>query len=191
MNNVAREANLIADGEHPGGVDAPRDFQEFFLASWPRLMRSTYAVTRDHQRAEDAVQVAFAQAHARWGRVSRVGDPLAYVRRIAFHQALSQRRLAFRRREVTTAALSDLAMSTEQPNVEARLDLWEAIGRLPARQRAVVVLRYYEDLSERQIAETLGIRPGTVKSQASAALATLRGHLHDTARKTQEEGIHD
>lgn len=155
--------------------------------SWPRLLRATYAVTRDEQRAEDALQGAFAQAFASWSRVSRAEDPLAYVRRMAFNAALAQRRLAFRRRETLRADLPDRSSREAGAGPEIRLDLWDAIGDLPPRQRAVVVLRYFEDLTERQIADTLGVRPGTVKSQASAALLTLRLRLGVGVAITAEE----
>ncbi|WP_345524513.1 SigE family RNA polymerase sigma factor [Nocardioides endophyticus] len=149
------------------------DFASFYAAARPTLLRTTYAVTGDRQLAEDAVQVAFAKAYASWSRVIRADDPTAYVRRIAINAALGHGRRAFFRRETSVDRLPERAVN---PGLDAleRDDVWRAVRALPPRQRAVVVLRYYEDLSERQIAETLGCRPGTVKSQASAALATLR-----------------
>ena len=159
------------------------EYAAFFTASWPRLLRVTYAVTGDRQLAEDALQTAFAQAYAAWGRVSRADDPAAYVRRIAVNAALSQERKAFRRRESVSEALPEASSRRRtDDDVVARDEVWTAVRALPPRQRAVVVLRYYEDLTERQIAEVLGCRPGTVKSQAAAALATLRALLPDTAK---------
>lgn len=151
------------------------DFEQFYAATRPRLLRTTFAVTRDQQRAEDAVQVAFVSAYTSWRRVSRADDPVAYVRRIAIHAALAQRRSpSWRREKASGHALRDEPVADAVDATAQRLDVWQAIGTLPPRQRAVIVLRYYEDLTESQIAAILGIRPGTVKSQAAAALATLR-----------------
>ncbi|WP_341926272.1 SigE family RNA polymerase sigma factor [Nocardioides psychrotolerans] len=167
------------------------DFDEFFAVAWPRLLRTTYGVIGDRQLAEDALQTAFAKAYAAWSRVSRADEPIAYVRTIALHAALAQQRKAAVRRETTVRAMPEpvsaavaVAGSAVEDALLERDEVWAAIATLPPRQRAVVVLRYYEDLSERQIAETLGIRPGTVKSQSSAALATLRRLLGDATRQT-------
>ena len=151
------------------------EFTAFYVASWARLFRTTYAVAGDRQRTEDALQVAFAQAWSRWSRVSAADDPTAYVRRMAINAALSGHRRAWTRRETTVPDVPD------SPAPDAGLlehhATWHAVSALPPRQRAVVVLRYYEGLSEREIADVLGCRPGTVKSQASAALASLRTAL--------------
>jgi RNA polymerase sigma-70 factor (sigma-E family) len=162
------------------------DFAQFYAASWPRLLRTTYAVAGDRQRAEDALQTAFAQAYARWARVSRAQDPLAYVRKMAVNAALAQHRRAFARRE-SGGEPPELPVEGGEDAALARDEVWTAVRRLPPRQRAVVVLRYYEDLSERQIADVLRCRPGTVKSQAAAALATLRARLGEAAPASEEE----
>ncbi len=162
-------------------MSVPPDFASFFAATWPRLLRTTYAVAGDAQLAEDALQSAFAQAYASWSRVSRADNPLAYVRRIAINAALSQRRRAHTRRETATDSLPDRGVPDGVPAALVRDEVWTAIQSLPPRQRAVVVLRYYEDLSEQQIADVLGVRPGTVKSQASAALHTLGARLREPA----------
>lgn len=153
------------------------DFASFYAAARPTLLRTTYAVTGDRQLAEDAVQVAFAQAYAAWARVTRADDPTAYVRRIAINAALGHRRRASFRRETSVDRPPDRPVADPGMDALERDEVWRAVRALPPRQRAVVVLRYYEDLSERQIADALGCRPGTVKSQSSAALATLRGRL--------------
>ena len=153
------------------------DFAELYAAAWPRLIRTTYAVAGDVALAEDALQTAFAQAYKAWARVSRADDPFAYVRRMAVNAAIAQHRKGHAKRE----RLVDLV--PERPVVQPGLDamerdeVWQAVQELAPRQRAVVVLRYYEGLSEREIADALGCRPGTVKSQASAALAHLRDRL--------------
>lgn len=163
--------------QHPEDVSDPApDFSTFYAAAWPRLLRTTYAVAGDRQLAEDAVQAAFASAYAVWPRVRRATDPFAYVRKAAVNAALAQHRKAHRRRETTVESLPEVPVPVGADPADRQAVLG-AVRGLPPRQRAVVVLRYYEDLSEQQIADLLGVRPGTVKSQASAALATLRSEL--------------
>jgi RNA polymerase sigma-70 factor (sigma-E family) len=153
------------------------DFDEFFRATWPRLFRTAYAVAGDAASAEDALQGAYAKAYASWWRVRRTEHPEAYVRRIVVNEILGTRRHGWWQRERPHA-------SPEPPGSVASPELgviehdavWTAVLGLPPRQRAVIVLRYYEDLSEEQIADVLGCTRGTVKSQASAALANLRRH---------------
>lgn len=100
---------------------------------------------------------------------------------MAVNAALGDRRRAFHRRETTVDRLPERATDPGMDALE-RDEVWRAVQALPPRQRAVVVLRYYDDLSEREIADALGCRPGTVKSQASAALSTLRARLDDVDR---------
>jgi RNA polymerase sigma-70 factor (sigma-E family) len=149
-------------------ADDDNTFEAFFRASWPRLFRTAYAIAGDHQYAEDAVQVAMVRVCTRWSRVRRMAAPEAYTRRIVVNECLGRRRLSVARHETPTD-LSGRDVAGPEPT-----ELWNAIRELPPRQRAVVVLRYYEGLSEAEIADALGCRPGTVKSQASAALARLR-----------------
>ncbi|MFN7150364.1 MAG: SigE family RNA polymerase sigma factor [Microthrixaceae bacterium] len=150
------------------------DYAEFYAAVWPRLFRLTYAISGDVGQAEDAVQSALAKAYASWHRMSSTRSPQAYVRRMAVNEVLSVRRRSWWKAE-RSGHVPDVTVSgsTEQEVVD-RAELWERLIALAPRQRAVLVLRYYEDLSEQQIAEVLGCSRGTVKSQASDALATLR-----------------
>ena len=159
-------------------------YDEFYVALWPRLVRTAYAVSGDLGVAEDAVQTAFAKAYRSWRRVSRAHSPEAYVRRRAVNEVLTHHRKAAARRESARAELPEAAAVTEDPAL-TRDEVWRAVLSLPPRQRAVLVLRYYEDLSEQEIAEVLGCRPGTVKSQSSAAIASLRMRL-DTGRRAEE-----
>jgi RNA polymerase sigma-70 factor (sigma-E family) len=154
-------------------VSTGLDFASFYAAARPTLLRTTYAVTGDRQLAEDAVQVAFAQAYAAWWRVTRADDPTAYVRRIAINAALGHGRRAFFRRETSTDRLPD---RPTDPGIDAleRDEVWRAVQALPPRQRAVVVLRYYEQLDDDAIADLVGCSPATVRSHASRALKTLR-----------------
>ncbi len=157
------------------GRSTDAEFADFFAASWPRLFRTTYAITGDRGATEDALQSAYAKAYASWRRVRAADHPEAYVRRMAVNEVLSARRRSWWRAERPHAAPPEPA---PQPSPEAvagdRDEVWRAVSALPPRQRAVIVLRYYEELSEAEIAEVLGCSRGTVKSQASDALANLR-----------------
>jgi RNA polymerase sigma-70 factor (sigma-E family) len=161
------------------------EYDDVYAALWPRLVRTAYAVTRDRGLAEDAVQTAFAKAYRSWRRISRLDAPEAYLRRMVVNEVLNDRRLARRRHEVSRAEPPERTRPEGSDVALAHGEMWDALATLPPRQRAVLVLRYYEDLSEQQIADAMGCRPGTVKSQASAALSSLRSRL-DLATRTGE-----
>ncbi|MGC4111015.1 MAG: SigE family RNA polymerase sigma factor [Nocardioides sp.] len=165
---------------------AALEYDDVYAALWPRLVRTAYAVCGDLGVAEDAVQTAFAKAFRSWRRIARLEAPEAYLRKMAVNEVLNDRRLARHRHEVTRAEPPDTRRSTSAETALGSDELWRAVSTLPPRQRAVLVLRYYEDLSEQQIADALGCRPGTVKSQASAALTALRARLGDTATAGEE-----
>ena len=151
------------------------DFSEFFDAMWPRLFRTALAIVGDRAAAEDALQGAFAKAYASWHRVANADHPEAYVRRMVVNEIIGSRRYGWWRRERPHEHVEPAAATpSPEAGVVERQTLWAAVQQLPLRQRAVIVLRYYEDLSEAQIADALGCSAGTVKSQASAALANLR-----------------
>ncbi|MCX2947072.1 SigE family RNA polymerase sigma factor [Lentzea sp. NEAU-D7] len=156
-------------------LHSPEGFEEFVAVASPRLLRTAFLLTRDAGHAEDLLQTALAKAWRAWHRVD--GDPEPYVRRIIVtsHATWWRRRW---RGEESTGELPERAGESPQDAVGEREWLWQALGRLPRRQRAVLVLRFYEDLSEAQVAGLLGCSVGTVKSQASKALAKLR--LDDT-----------
>jgi len=154
--------------------DRDVEFAEFFGATWPRLFRTTYAVAGDRVLAEDALQTAFAKAYTSWHRVQAAQHPEAYVRRMAVNEVLGVLRRPWFRAERSTAVPEPAPLPSAESRTVDRDTVWRAVSSLPPRQRAVVVLRYYEDLSEAEIAEVLGCSRGTVKSTASAALANLR-----------------
>jgi RNA polymerase sigma-70 factor (sigma-E family) len=157
-----------------------QEFAELFRASWPRLYRLAYAVSGDRAAAEDDLQNAFAKVYAQWGRVHRADNPEAYVRRIVLNEVLGGRRNGFLKRERPHGDVEPPgSVASPEAGVVVRDAIWAAVRSLPPRQRAVVVLRYYEDLSEAEIAEALGCSRGTVKSQAASALATLRRAVGD------------
>ncbi|MFH8498292.1 SigE family RNA polymerase sigma factor [Streptomyces coeruleorubidus] len=151
-------------------------FQDFVRARWSRLVRTAYLLTGDVHHAEDLTQTALAKAYRSWRRIARTDNPEAYVRRML----VSCNSDRFRKRRVTealTAAPPERAGGDEAVGrVEERGSLLAGLALLPAKQRAVVVLRYWEDLSEAEVAEVLGCSPGTVKSQASKGLAKLRAY---------------
>jgi RNA polymerase sigma-70 factor (sigma-E family) len=151
---------------------ADEEFGEFMRGRWPAMVRLAYALTGDLGHAEDVAQSAFARAYASWGRVVRAGDPDAYVRRIV----INENRKRFRGHRVPEDLPGNLPepVGGADPGPEERQALLDALGRLGPRQRAVIVLRYLLDMSEAETAAALNCSVGTVKSQASRALATLR-----------------
>lgn len=156
-------------------VQGSRDFDDFFRAAWPRLYRTAFAIAGDASSAEDALQGAFARAYASWSRVREATHPEAYVRKMVVNEILGTRRRGWFQRERPQGDPPEGAAGTSpEAGIVDRDAMWSAVLALPVRQRAVIVLRYYEDLSEQQIAEVLGCSRGTVKSQASAALVNLR-----------------
>lgn len=170
------------------GRDA--EFEQYMLARQPSLLRTAYLLTGDRHAAEDLVQTALAKLYLSWDRVQRRELVDGYVRRILVNEHNSLWRRAWRRREFTTDSVPDTVGVTDQHDLGVRDALWEFVQTLPRKQRAVVVLRYYEDLPEAEVAEILGISVGTVKSQASRALAALRGRVHtrpELARDPEEE----
>ncbi|MEU6641388.1 SigE family RNA polymerase sigma factor [Saccharomonospora sp. NPDC046836] len=151
------------------------DFAEFVEVNLPRLLRYGHALTGNPHDAADLVQTVLEKIGSRWPQVLRkTGDPLAYVRRSMANAHISRWRR--HRRENLVAELPDSPTLVQIDPFEHE-PLWQALRDLPPRQRAVIVLRYYEGLSEAEIAASLGVAAGTVKSQASKAIATLRGRL--------------
>jgi RNA polymerase sigma-70 factor (sigma-E family) len=150
------------------------DFSEYVQYRLPALLRFGYALTGNQHDASDLVQDALERVGVRWKSIVRdCRSPDAYVRRAMVNARTSRWRR--RRPETLVAEIPDTVVRARD-----RFDdepLWQALRELPPRQRAVIVLRYYEDLSEAEIAATLGISTGTVKSQAARAMATLRRRL--------------
>jgi RNA polymerase sigma-70 factor (sigma-E family) len=153
------------------GLD--EEFREFMHGRWPTMVRLAYGLTGDLGHAEDVAQTAFAKAYAAWPRVIRAGNPDAYLRQIV----VNENRNRFRKQRVPERLTGSMP---ERNGMDATLDLSDrsalmaALRALGPRQRAVVVLRYWLDLTETETAATLNCSVGTVKSQASRALATLR-----------------
>ncbi|WP_328463958.1 SigE family RNA polymerase sigma factor [Actinoplanes sp. NBC_00393] len=163
------------------------EFTAFVADRGQALLRIAHALTGERATAEDLVQGALAKAYARWPRIH--GDAEAYVRRIIYNDRASFWRRPARQREVSMAEPPDRPYgSRPDQEVTNRLAVREALLTLPARQRAVLVLRYLEDRSVEETAEVLGCRPGTVASQTSRALAKLRDLVGDADVWTHSTG---
>lgn len=173
-----------------GSRERDADFSAYMQARQASLMRTAYLLTGDRHTAEDLVQTAFAKLYLSWDKVRDQGSIDGYVRRILVNEHNSLWRRAWKRRELASETLPDRPHHDEYDGGAGR-ELWELVQTLPKKARAVVVLRYYEELSEAETADALGISVGTVKSQASRALATLRDRapheLNPTENPREEE----
>ncbi|MEV4538872.1 SigE family RNA polymerase sigma factor [Asanoa sp. NPDC049518] len=152
------------------------DFREFVAARSPALLRTAYLLTGDWATAEDLLQTALTKIYLAWRRLGEIEAVEPYARRVLVNTSISW----WRRRwhgERPTEVLPERAVADRVDEQLERDALWRHVQSLPARQRAVLVLRFYEDLSEAQTAAILDISTGTVKSQTSRALSTLRGRL--------------
>ena len=161
-------------------------FEAFVHARSQALMRSAYLLVGDHQLAEDLVQQGLTAVAERWPTL-RDGQPEAYARRVMVNAATAR----WRRRRIATEAATERLPDRGHPDstgrVDDRLTLTAALSRLGPRQRAAVVLRFYEDLPEAEVAALLGCSVGTVKSQTHRALATLRELVPDALQDRTDE----
>ncbi|SPT58978.1 MULTISPECIES: SigE family RNA polymerase sigma factor [Actinomadura] len=158
---------------------AEGSFEEFVTVTAGRLLRTAVFLVYDRHLAEDLLQVAYERVARRWRRLAD-GNPEAYARRVLVNLAIDENKRRARRRDTPVGSVADVERLAGAPAAAAGAgagDLDEVLRALPAKQRAVVVLRYWCDLSEHEIAETLGISRGTVKSHAARAMAALREHM--------------
>jgi RNA polymerase sigma-70 factor (sigma-E family) len=170
---TAPTGELVWRAVSRGGVDQSQaDFVEFVQARQHALLRFAYLLTSDHHTAEDLVQTALAKTYLSWNKLRDRGALDAYVRRIILNENASLWRRAWRRQERSAGELPESAV--HDLAAEDRDALWHVVQQLPPKQRAAVVLRYYEDLSEAETAAILGCSVGNVKSQTSRAIATMR-----------------
>ena len=159
------------------------EFDAWYHAEYQRLVNSIGLVVGNHAVAADAVAEAFTRALARWPKVRRMKHPTGWVYRVAVNEAKrSLRRGAHERRLLQAGAATAPAVVAP---VERDHELWAAVAKLPERMRAVVVLRYVTDLTEPRIAETLGIRRGTVATMLRRAHERLATDLGPTYRPTR------
>lgn len=152
-------------------------FDELVVSTERRLLRLGLMLTGGVHSAEDLVQTVFARAHRKWDRIQSLDNPEAYLRTMVVNEFLSWRRL-LKNRELPVAEPVDLPSAEDIGARQALQDAaWKLLATLPRQQRAVLVLRYYEDLPDAEIAAVLGCAPGTVRSNAARGLATLRDTL--------------
>jgi RNA polymerase sigma-70 factor (sigma-E family) len=179
---------VSSDGLLPGGVsrpdvvasDAPVDFDAWVTANGTALLRFAYAVAGDRGAAEDAVQTSLAKAYGRWPRISRVDDLAGYLRRMILNAHVSWwRRIPRRERPVHTFGMIDLAGPDLAEQVTPSDLVWECCKDLPPRQRAAIVLRFYEDLTYAQIGSVLGCPEATARSHVHRGLVALRLAIED------------
>jgi RNA polymerase sigma-70 factor (sigma-E family) len=178
-------ATRVLSGADRRGAREHRDadFAAYLAARQPSLLRTAYLLTGNRHDAEDLVQTSFAKLYLSWDKVRDHGSIDGYVRRILVNEHNSLWRRAWKKREHT--ADDSVLHGLDTPHHDAYDEgvgaaLWDVVQTLPRKARAVVVLRYYEQLSEAETAAVLGISVGTVKSQTSRALATLRARTPQT-----------
>lgn len=174
MTAVSGETEVIEVGDR-------EEFTRWAQARQPHLLRAALLLTGDRQRAEDLVQEALTKVALRWGRL-RDSSPDAYARKVMYHDNVSW----WRRRRLEVVTDQPPEPPAKEPPTERRLMLGLALATLTPRQRAVIVLRYFEDLSERETAAVLGVSVGTVKSQTHLSLRRLREAAPDLAEFLHE-----
>jgi RNA polymerase sigma-70 factor (sigma-E family) len=166
------------------GLDADAAVEQLYAAHWRQLVRLSVLLVRDTATAEEVVQDAFVAMHGRWSKLREPERALAYLRQSVVNRSRSElrhRRVVERHaaRETTLAPTTSPGADDHTLETARRAAVLDALQRLPQRQREVLALRYYLDLSEAEIATALGISRGAVKSHASRGAAALRTHLED------------
>jgi RNA polymerase sigma-70 factor (sigma-E family) len=157
-------------------ADRDAEFTAYLDARQPQLLRTAYLLTGDRHQAEDVLQTSLAKLYLAWDRVRDRDSVDAYVRRIMVNENNSLWRRGWKRREYATEVLPDHEI-TDAYDEGLGSALWDVVQTLPKKARAVVVLRYYEQLTEAETADILGISVGTVKSQCSRAIAAMRDRV--------------
>jgi RNA polymerase sigma-70 factor (sigma-E family) len=165
---------------------AQEDFAEFVAGRSAELFRLAYVLTADKHAAEGLLQSALTKAAARWGHIHSA--PEGYVRQIMYREQVSWWRHRARRPVTVMARVPELPMPDQMVMVEARLVVRDALLALPPGKRAMLVLRYLEDLSETQVADLLGCSVGTVRSQTHKAITQLRSVLPSLGLTRTEAG---
>ncbi len=156
-------------------MEAEMSFDEFMAARWAPLYRFAYVLVGDHFRAEDLLQEVMARTCVRWHGIRDKSAAEAYVKRALVHHATR----SWRRRDRETL-VEDTPDSGRRAEIDGHADqqwLWSEIRRLPPKMRAALVLRYLEDMSEKEAAATLGVSVGSIKNQTHHALKRLRAAM--------------
>ncbi len=181
MGDARADGAAHANGDRRACVRRPADrpafddpaFRDYVTSRGPSLLRAAYLLTGNRADAEDLVQAALAKTYLAWDRIENLGALDGYVRRAMVNTHISW----WRRRKVEeypTDEIPDQAVADHAGDAELQEALRRAVDRLPQRMRAAVLLRYYEDMTEAEVAEMLGVSLGTVKSTVSRAVAKLR-----------------
>jgi RNA polymerase sigma-70 factor (sigma-E family) len=170
-SELVRRLTLLEGGDVD--ADDERRFRDFVTARTPTLMRIAYLLAGNQHDAQDLLQSALTRAAARY-RWIRHDDPEAYVRRVLYREQISRWRRHSRRREVSTDPIPDQIAHDGTGGVDLRLSVRRALLALTPRQRAVLVLRYFEDRPEAEVADLLGCSIGTVRSQVAKAMSKFR-----------------
>lgn len=171
-------------------MDRYDGFREFVLSRGPALSRTAFLLTGDHHVAEELLQSALTKTAVHWPRVLSGGNPEGYVRKAMVNERTSRWRKRARGTEHPTEAVPDLPGAVDSTRAaDDRLSLAVALAKLAPKQRAVLVLRYYEDLTEAECADILGCAVGTVKRQTHDALARLRTIAPELAPTSAEAAL--
>ena len=179
MEGTIAERRLKNQGRGPGVRVAQEDsFRAFVEGSWHRLLRTAYLLTGDHGAAEDLLQTALMRTYRHWGRIDRHDAPEVYVRRAMVNINISM----WRRRKAVVHVMAEPpepagSADDHQNSYAIRDELWRAVLAMSPRMRTVFVLRYFEDMTEGEVASVMGCAVGTVKSQIARGLARLRNEL--------------
>ena len=163
--------------------DHEAEYRDFVVTRQERMRRFAYLNCGDWHRAEDIVQVAFVKLYAAWSRASKSSLD-AYTRRIIVNTVIDESRRGWFRRERTTDTIPDISSPSQDPT--QRIAVMEALSRLPAKRRATLILRFWEDLSVEQTAQIMRCSINTVKSQTSRGLQTLRGMVIESISDTPQ-----
>jgi RNA polymerase sigma-70 factor (sigma-E family) len=164
-----------------------REFTAYLDARQPSLLRTAYLLTGDRHTAEDVLQTSLAKLYLAWDKIQDRGSVDGYVRRIMVNENNSLWRKPWKKREHAADVLPDTSYVDDYDDGRGKA-LWDIVQSLPPKARAVVVLRYYEQLSEAETADVLGISTGTVKSQCSRAIASLRERVPAEMHPRHAEG---
>ncbi|MEV1143428.1 SigE family RNA polymerase sigma factor [Micromonospora sp. NPDC049799] len=163
------------------------EYRQFVAARLASLRRTAYLLCRDWHTADDLVSITIGKLYRHWRRVKAAENVDAYVRGVLTHAWLDERRRPWRRERSTDELPDQVDVELPEPALIDREVLLDLLGQLPARRRAVVVLRFYCDLSVEQTAAILGVSTGTVKSQAARGLEALRMLMTSPASTTRGE----
>ena len=164
------------------------DFRDYVASRLEGLRRTAYLLCGDWHTADDVVSAALVRLYRHWRRVSTMDNIDAYVRRTLLHTWLNERRRPWRREVLAGDAMPDPGRTGPEAGVTDRMTVLALLAELPPKRRAVLVLRYFDDLSVDETAKALSVSPGTVKSQTARALEVLRGRLEPALGMEGERG---